>query len=64
MTPAEWQAHRERQEARATARAKWSDGTTEITDEDLQHFDGNEILQLIDAGRIPGIGRDRRLGRV
>jgi hypothetical protein len=63
VTPQEWQAHLERQADRATARAKWSDGTATITDEDLKHFTGDEVNALINAGRIEGIGPDKRLRR-
>lgn len=63
MTPQEAEAFQEQQAARATARAKWGDSQAAIEDGDLAHFSGDEIKQLINSGRIPGIGADKRLRR-
>ena len=61
MTPREQQAAEARAAARAAARAKWGDGTATIETHDLAFFSGEEIKALINAGRIPGIGPDKRL---
>jgi hypothetical protein len=63
MTPREVQAAEERAAARAISRAKWGDGSQQIETHDLAFFSADEIKALIDAGRISGVGADKRLGR-
>jgi hypothetical protein len=63
VTPRERQEWADREAARRAARAKWADGSQAITDDDLRFFSGDEIGQLINAGRIPGVGPDKRLAR-
>ncbi len=63
MTPAEQARHEAQAAARTAARAKWGDGAAVIEDADLKHFSAAEILALVNAGRIPNVGPDKRLRR-
>lgn len=63
MTPQERQTAENRAAARAAVLAKFPDGSAVITDEDCRLLDGAEVAALINAGRIPGVGPDKRLRR-
>lgn len=60
---------RERQEleakaaARAAVLAKFPDPAAVLEDDDFKHLSGPEVVSLINAGRVPGIGPDKRLNR-
>jgi len=53
----------DRAAARSAVLAKFPDGSAEITDEDVKLLTGPEITSLINAGRIAGVGPDKRLAR-
>ena len=65
MTPNERAAIEAKTAARQAALAKFPDGAAVITDEDIRHLDGTEILQLANAGRLQhmSIGPDKRRRR-
>jgi hypothetical protein len=63
MTPHEQAAIQAKNAARAAVLAKFPDGSAEITDDDCQFLTGDELTGLINAGRFPGIGADKRLSR-
>ena len=63
MTPQEAAQIEARAAARRAVLAKFSDGSAEITEEDVKNLTAPEIHSLINAGRISGIGPDRRLRR-
>lgn len=63
MTPQERQALEAKAAARAVVMAKWNDGSQVITDEDCRHLTGAEVTALVNAGRVEGIGRDKRFRR-
>ena len=52
MTPREREAFDAKVAARQAALSKFPDGTAVITDEDIKVLNGDEILQLADAGRL------------
>lgn len=63
MTPQEVERIREREQARRDVLAKFSDGSAQFSDEDFKLLDSSEIHALVNAGRVPGIGVDKRLRR-
>jgi hypothetical protein len=61
VTEQERQALKDRTDARQAVLAKFPDGSAEITDQDCKLLTAPEIHSLINAGRIGGVGRDKRL---
>jgi hypothetical protein len=63
MTPHEQAAMQEKAAARAAVMAKWNDGSQVITDDDCKYLTSAEVTAAVNAGRIEGIGPDKRLRR-
>jgi len=63
VTPAESQQIADRAAERQKVLAKFGDATAVVTDQDCRLLTADEIHQLINANRLSGIGRDKRLTR-
>jgi hypothetical protein len=59
----EYQALADRAARRAELDAKLADGTQWISDEDCKLLSPDEVLSVINAGRMQDIGPDKRLAR-
>lgn len=63
VTPQERARFEQRMADRQAVLAKFPDPAAEITDLDCKLLTGEEIVSLINANRIAGIGADKRLRR-
>jgi hypothetical protein len=63
VTPEERARFEQRMADRQAVLAKFPDPAAPISDEECKFLTGEEITSLINAGRIPGVGPDKRLAR-
>jgi hypothetical protein len=61
MTREEQQQIADRQAARAAVLAKFPHGDQVISDSDCRYLSADEVIAVINSGRLDGCGPDRRL---
>lgn len=64
MTPAEQELVTARQQARERVLAKMADPEAPPIDEDdVKYLTPDEAVRVVNAGRVPDVGRDKRIAR-